>query len=250
MCGTCGCQVTNTYAFHYGHESEPKRVDLEEQVLRHNERLAERNRGIFEATRVLVVNLVSSPGAGKTSLLENTIRALKGEMAIGVIEGDQQTDRDAKRIEATGAKVFQINTMDACHLDAQMIKHALDHFSLPELDLLFIENVGNLICPGAFDLGEDFRVVLLSTPEGEDKPLKYPGIFYGSHLAILSKIDLLPVLELDANELITNIQKVHPHVPCYCLSAKTGEGMDEWYAWLREKVKEKRKTELPRQDFS
>jgi len=241
MCETCGCGMTNPNVFLHEHESEPKRVELEEKVLRHNDRLAERNRGIFEATQVLVVNLVSSPGAGKTTLLENTIRALKGEMAIGVIEGDQQTDRDAKRIEATGVNVLQINTIDACHLDAHMIKHALDHFSLPELDILFIENVGNLICPGAFDLGEDFRVVVLSTPEGEDKPLKYPGVFIGSHLVLVSKADLLRILELEVNQFFTNVKKVHPHVPCLALSAKTGEGMEGWYAWLSDKVKAKKK---------
>jgi len=240
MCETCGCGMANPCGFLHEHESEPKRVELEEKVLLQNDRLAERNRGIFEATQVLVVNLVSSPGAGKTTLLENTIRALKGEMSIGVIEGDQQTDRDAKRIEATGVKVFQINTIDACHLDAHMVRHALEHFSLPELDLLFIENVGNLICPGAFDLGEDFRVVVLSTPEGEDKPLKYPGVFIGSHLVLLSKVDLLRFLELEVDQFLANVKKVHPHVSCFSLSAKTGEGMEGWYAWLRDRVKQKK----------
>jgi len=242
MCETCGCGTTNFNSSLHQHESQPKRIELEEKVLRQNDRLAERNRGIFEATKVLVVNLISSPGAGKTTLLETTIRALKGEMHIGVIEGDQQTDRDAKRIEATGVNVIQINTVDACHLDAHMIRHALDHFALPELDLLFIENVGNLICPGAFDLGEDFRVVVLSTPEGEDKPLKYPGVFIGSHLVLVSKVDLSPVLELEVNQFLANIKKVHPHVPCLSLSAKTGEGMEGWYAWLRDKVKAKQQT--------
>jgi hydrogenase nickel incorporation protein HypB len=242
MCGTCGCGTTNANRFNHEHEGEPKRIELEEKVLQQNDRLAERNRGVFEATQVLVVNLVSSPGAGKTTLLEQTIQALKGEIKIGVIEGDQQTDRDAKRIEATGVQAFQINTMDACHLDAHMIRHAMEHFLLPEIDLLFIENVGNLICPGAFDLGEDFRVVLLSTPEGEDKPLKYPGVFLGSDLVLLSKVDLLHVLELDENQFLTNIKKVHPHVACLSISSKTGEGIEKWHAWLREKIKQKKGT--------
>ena len=241
MCEACGCGINNSTIFHHEHENKPKSVKLAEKVFAQNDRLAERNRGLFEATRVLVVNLVSSPGAGKTTLLERTIQELKREMTIGVIEGDQQTDRDAKRIEATGVKVFQINTIDACHLDAHMIRHALDHFLLPELDLLFIENVGNLICPGAFDLGEDFRVVILSTPEGEDKPLKYPGIFISAHLVLVNKVDLLKVLELDLKQFLSSVKKVHPHVFCLSLSAKAGEGMERWYTWLRDKVKEKKR---------
>ncbi|MBW1679617.1 MAG: hydrogenase nickel incorporation protein HypB [Deltaproteobacteria bacterium] len=236
MCETCGCGETTVL---HQRETEQKKIELEEKVLSKNDRLAERNRGIFEAMKVMVVNLVSSPGAGKTTLLERTIRELKGEMTIGVIEGDQQTDRDSKRIAATGVKVHQINTIDACHLDAHMIRHALDNFSLKELDLLFIENVGNLICPGSFDLGEDFRGVVLSTPEGEDKPLKYPGIFIDSHIVLINKIDLLKVLEMDLEQCLSFVKKVNPSVQCLCVSARTGEGMGGWYAWLREKVKEK-----------
>ena len=172
MCETCGCGKTTVL---HQHEPEQKKIELEKKVLDKNDRLAERNRGMFEATKVVVVNLVSSPGAGKTTLLERTIRELKNEVTIGVIEGDQQTDRDSRRIETTGVRVHQINTIDACHLDAHMVRHALDSFSLKELGLLFIENVGNLICPGAFDLGEDYRAVVLSITEGEDKPLKYPA---------------------------------------------------------------------------
>ena len=233
MCETCGCGVTTAL---HEHESEHKKIELEERVLSKNDRLAERNRGMFAAMKVMVVNLVSSPGAGKTTLLERTIRNLKGEMRIGVIEGDQQTDRDAKRIAATGVPVHQINTMDACHLDAHMIQHALDIFALQELDLLFIENVGNLICPGAIDLGEDFRAVVLSTTEGEDKPLKYPGIFIGSQLALINKIDLLEVLEVDLNQYVSFVKKVNPSVQCLSVSAKTGEGMNSWYDWLRQKT--------------
>jgi hydrogenase nickel incorporation protein HypB len=237
MCETCGCGEKTAV---HEHEAEQKTIELKERVLSKNERLAERNRGMFAATKVTVVNLVSSPGAGKTTLLERTIRELKDEMTIGVIEGDQQTDRDARRIEATGVPVHQINTMDACHLDAHMIQHALDTFSLQELDLLFIENVGNLICPGAFDLGEDYRAVVLSTTEGEDKPLKYPGIFIGSQLAVINKVDLLEVLEIDLNQYRSFVKKVNPSMECLSVSAKTGEGMAGWYDWLRDKVAEKK----------
>lgn len=228
MCETCGCG------------EELKMVELEERVLSKNDRLAERNRGIFDVTEVTAINLVSSPGAGKTALLERTITALKTKFLIGVIEGDQQTDRDARRIEATGAKVYQINTLDACHLDAHMVRHALDNFSLNELDLLFIENVGNLICPGAFDLGEDFRVAVLSITEGEDKPLKYPGIFLSSHLVLINKIDLLEVLGFDLEQCLSFIKKVNPLVECLCVSARTGQGMAEWYDWINQAVMKKK----------
>jgi hydrogenase nickel incorporation protein HypB len=237
MCETCGCGEQNLF---HDHQDGTKKVDLVEGVLSKNARLAERNRGIFEAMEVLVLNLVSSPGSGKTTVLERTIEALKDEIRMGVIEGDQQTDRDAKRIGATGVSVFQINTIDACHLDAHMVRHALDQFDLTSLDLLFIENVGNLICPGAFDLGEDYRVVILSTPEGEDKPLKYPGIFIDSHLALINKVDLVDVLGIDVAQYVSFVKRVNPQVECLPVSAKTGEGMVRWYEWLKEKVREKK----------
>lgn len=239
MCETCGCGEIRGL-----HEPETgrQRIALHEEVLSKNDRLAERNRGIFETTGVMVVNLVSSPGSGKTTLLERTIQALKEECAIGVIEGDQQTDRDSQRIAATGVSVHQINTLDACHLDAHMVRHALDSFPLRDLDLLFIENVGNLICPGAFDLGEDYRVVVVSTTEGEDKPLKYPGIFLNSQVVLVNKMDLADVLEVDVNQCLAFIKKVNPLARSLCVSAKTGTGMTEWYQWLREKMQEKRKT--------
>ena len=233
MCDNCGCEETTLF---HKHNEDKRLIELEEKVLNKNDRLAERNRGIFEAMGILAVNLVSSPGAGKTTLLETTLNKLKGELNIGVIEGDQQTNRDAKRIEATGVKVHQINTMDACHLDAHMIRYALDVFQLDKLDLLFIENVGNLICPAAFDLGEDFRVVVLSITEGEDKPLKYPGVFLGSQLVLINKIDLLGVLEFDLDQCLSYVNKVNPSVQSICISAKTGEGMDIWYDWVKQKI--------------
>ena len=238
MCDTCGCEETTLLR---KHNEERRMVELEERVLSKNDRLAEKNRGIFETMGILVINLVSSPGAGKTTLLETTINNLKGELNIGVIEGDQQTNRDAKRIEATGVRAHQINTMDACHLDSLMIRDALDTFHLDKLDLLFIENVGNLICPGAFDLGEDFRVVVLSITEGEDKALKYPGIFLGSQLVLINKIDLLRVLEFDLDQCLSYVKKVNPLVQSICISAKTGEGMDMWFDWVKQKIIEKKR---------
>lgn len=237
MCDSCGCGES---AFVHHGEEKQRTIGLEEKILSKNDRLAERNRGIFEASKVLVVNMVSSPGAGKTMLLERTIQSLKHELTMGVIEGDQQTDRDATRIAATGARVYQIITGDACHLDAHMVNHALDHFALKELDLLFIENVGNLICPGAFDLGEDFRVVALSTPEGEDKPVKYPAVFINSHLVLITKTDLLTVLDEKLEDYVVFVKKVNPTVACFGVSAKTGDGMEMWLEWLSEKVREKR----------
>ena len=236
MCDHCGCGTTG--ADQRG--SNARLIELEEQVLSKNDRLAGKNRSAFQAATVLVVNLVSSPGAGKTTLLEQTILALKHDLRIGVIEGDQQTDRDAQRIEATGVGVHQITTGDACHLDAHMVSHALEYFTLPELDLLFIENVGNLICPGAFDLGEDYRVVALSVPEGEDKPVKYPAVFLNSNLVLVTKTDLFEVLDGDFSQYLSFVTKVNPSVDCFGISAKTGEGMDQWYAWLKKRVREKK----------
>jgi len=237
MCDHCGCGEHTVF---HRHDEEQRIITLEENILGKNDRLAERNRGIFEASKVLVINLVSSPGAGKTTLLEKTIQALGDEMTIGVIEGDQQTDRDAKRIAATGVPAHQIITGDACHLDAHMVHHALDHFVLRELDLLFIENVGNLICPGAFDLGEDHRVLALSTPEGEDKPLKYPSIFISSDVVLVTKTDLLGVLGETLETYFCSIRKVNPDVECFGVAARTGEGMDAWYGWLKGKIETKR----------
>jgi hydrogenase nickel incorporation protein HypB len=221
---------------HHLKNNEHKKIDIEEKVLSKNDQLAKVNRDIFKSMNIMAINLVSSPGAGKTTLLEHTIRKLKSELVIGVIEGDQQTDRDAKRIKVTGVSVSQINTIDACHLDAHMIRHELDSFPLGNLNLLFIENVGNLICPGAFDLGEDFRVVVLSITEGEEKALKYPGIFLGSKLVLINKIDLLGILEFNLDQCLSYIKKVNPSVQCLCISAKTGEGMDKWHYWLKQKV--------------
>lgn len=230
----------NTSLNHHSEEHTNTRViEIEESVLKQNEELAKSNRKLFDFMGFIVVNIVSSPGSGKTTLLERTVRDLKDEFKIAVIEGDQQTDRDSMRIKAAGAPVYQINTINSCHLDAHMVEHALMHLreqvDIRTLDILFIENVGNLICPGAYDLGEDYRVVAISITEGEDKPLKYPGIFIDSQVAIVNKIDIAETLKADPDKYECYIHMVSPQIQCLKVSAKTGENMDEWYNWLREK---------------
>ena len=211
---------------HDGHESDKKKViDVETDVLAKNNLLAERNRGFFEAKGIKAINLVSSPGSGKTTLLEKLIQLLKSKKKIYVIEGDQQTSNDAKRIEATGAKAIQINTGNGCHLDAHMINHAVKTLEPEQGSILFIENVGNLVCPALFDLGEEMRIVIASTTEGEDKPMKYPTMFQSSDLCVLNKTDLLPYLDFDLEKFRENLQKVKAGIGLIELSAKTGEGL-------------------------
>ena len=208
------------------------KVEVGKDILEVNNRLAERNRGFFEAKNIFVVNLMSSPGSGKTTLLERTLKDLKGRHRVYVIEGDQQTDMDADRIKATGVPVVQVNTGRGCHLDAEMINRAVKELD-PEPDsILFIENVGNLICPSMFDLGEEARVVVMSVTEGEEKPLKYPDMFRGAGLCIINKTDLLPHLDYKISEAAENGLLVNGRLKFTQVSAKTGEGMDEWYDWL------------------
>lgn len=206
-------------------------VEIETDVLARNASLAAANRARLAAGGVLALNLVSSPGAGKTTLLVETLRRLQ-DAPVAVIEGDQETSADADRIRATGAPAVQINTGKGCHLDAQMVAQALDH--LPDLaqGVLFIENVGNLVCPAAFDLGEGARVVIASVTEGEDKPLKYPNIFASADLLLVSKADLLPHLDFDVAALIANARKVRPGLAAITLSATTGAGFDDWLGWI------------------
>lgn len=208
-------------------------VQIEQDILAKNNRYADENRCHFTDRAVLALNLVSSPGSGKTTLLTETISRLKDDTNIAVIEGDQQTARDAERIRATGVKAIQINTGKGCHLDAHRVGHALQELNLPEYSLLFIENVGNLVCPSAFDLGEAHKVVVLSVTEGEDKPIKYPDMFHAADLMILNKIDLLPHLDFDVELCIRLAKQVNPKIKVLSLSAKTGEGMDNWLKWLR-----------------
>jgi hydrogenase nickel incorporation protein HypB len=208
-------------------------ISLETDVLQKNNLLAQRNRGYFEAKSILALNLVSSPGSGKTTVLERTLNLLKKEKDIFVIEGDQQTTLDSGRISATGIPVVQINTGSGCHLDAGMINTAVKELNPTDRSLLMIENVGNLVCPALFDLGENFRVLIVSITEGEDKPLKYPHMFMSSHVCLINKTDLLPYVDFAIDKLKEYIGRVNPHLKCFELSARTGDGFDAWIEWIR-----------------
>jgi hydrogenase nickel incorporation protein HypB len=208
-------------------------VKIEQDILGKNNQYAQVNRDYFRQHHIFTLNLVSSPGSGKTSLLTKTIELLKAELAISVIEGDQQTSNDAERIRATGVKAVQINTGKGCHLDAHGIGHALESLAPEDNSLLFIENVGNLVCPSAFDLGEAHKVVILSVTEGEDKPLKYPDMFAAADMMLLNKIDLLPYVDFDVAQCIDYARRVNPRIKVLQVSARTGEGMDLWLQWLK-----------------
>lgn len=209
-------------------------------ILEANEDLAAENRRLFQSHKVVVLNLVSSPGAGKTSLLERTLASLKGELAIGVIEGDVATNYDAQRIGRYEVPVLQINTGGACHLDANMIRQALKDFPVAGLDLLFIENVGNLICPAEFALGEDLKVALLSVPEGDDKPEKYPAMFQQSAALVINKIDLLPFTDFNLEAARRRALALNPGLVIFPLSCRTGEGLELWLDWLRSLIKQRK----------
>lgn len=212
--------------------SQGEMVRIERDILGRNDALAAANRERLAAAGVFTLNLVSGPGAGKTTLLVETIRKLAGRVPVAVIEGDQQTEFDAERIRATGVPALQINTGKGCHLDAHMVGRALERLTLPAGGLLMIENVGNLVCPAAFDLGEAHKVVILSVTEGEDKPLKYPDMFAAADLMLLSKADLLPHLSFDTARAIDFAHRVNPDLPVITCSATTGEGLDEWIDWI------------------
>ena len=212
-------------------------IALETALLSKNQALAERNRGWLAGRGVLALNLMSSPGAGKTTLLERSIRDLQGEVGISVVEGDQATLNDAERIRATGAPAVQVNTGTGCHLEADMLRRALDLLQPAPGSLLVIENVGNLVCPALFDLGEQARVVIFSVTEGEDKPLKYPHMFSRADVLLLSKTDLLPHLRVDLARMTDNALAVNPRLKIFPLSAYTGEGLDAWYGWLRSELR-------------
>ena len=220
---------------HHSHAygtSEARVVQIERDILDKNDRFADENRGLLAARHVLAINLVSGPGAGKTSLLVRTINDLKGRLAVAVIEGDQATENDAERVRATGAPALQINTGKGCHLDAHMVGHALERLDPEAGSILFIENVGNLVCPAAFDLGETARVVVFSVTEGEDKPLKYPDLFASSDLVLLNKVDLLPHLDFDVDQALAAVKAVNRRAKVLRVSARTGEGLEAWYTWL------------------
>lgn len=224
--------------------SSERIIQVERDILGKNDRLAADNRARFRADDVLAFNLVSSSGAGKTTLLARAVSELKDNFPIGVIEGDQQTSNDAERIRATGVPAIQVNTGKGCHLDAAMIGEAYDR--LPRLNggILFIENVGNLICPAAFDLGEACKIVVFSTTEGEDKPLKYPNMFAASSLMLINKIDLAPALDLDLARTIEYARRVNPKIEVLTVSARTGQGFAAFYAWIRKRAEASRAASL------
>lgn len=201
-------------------------------LLKRNDREAERNRALFHSKGLLVLNVLSSPGSGKTKLLERTLSDMGARLRLGVIVGDLQTDNDARRLSGRGAPVVPITTGTVCHLESAMVSRAAEQLDLDALDVLVIENVGNLVCPARFDLGEDFRIVLFSTTEGEDKPLKYPSIFFKSELLVLTKIDLLPYVPFDVTTAIENARRVHPEMEIVKVSCLTGNGLHDWLNWL------------------
>lgn len=247
MCVTCGCGESEpvTHSGDHPHDDHPhehghshahggvRLIRLERDILAKNAEFAANNRRLFAERGILVLNLVSSPGSGKTTLLAQTVRALRDEFPVAVIGGDQQTANDAERILAAGAPAVQINTGKGCHLDAHGIGHALERLPLPEGGVLFIENVGNLVCPADFDLGEAHKVVVLSVTEGEDKPLKYPNMFAASGLMLLNKTDLLPHVDFDVGHCLEHARRVNPDMAILRLSARTGDGMEAWLDWVR-----------------
>ena len=213
----------------------PVMEKVAQKILSENDRIAGTLREAFLKRGILCVNLISSPGSGKTMLLEKTLEAFSQTERVAVLTGDIQTDNDARRLARYGFPVRQITTAGACHLDARMIEKALADWDLDSLEMLFIENVGNLVCPTAYDLGEEAKIVLLSVTEGEDKPLKYPGIFFKSDLALFTKIDLLPYVPFNLDEAHENARRIHPGIEMIDLSATTGQGMDEWKQWLAQR---------------
>jgi hydrogenase nickel incorporation protein HypB len=212
------------------------KITVVKNILEANQRMAEENRRRFDRQGLRVLNLMSSPGAGKTSLLEKTIHSLKGDFRIGVIEGDIQSTFDAERIERAGVPAVQINTGGACHLDSNMIQEALRSLEIQDLDLLFIENVGNLVCPAEFNLGEHHKVTILSVAEGDDKPLKYPLMFKESQVLVVNKIDLLPYCECNLDLMIDRAKEINPQLAVFPLSCRTGEGLEKWTGWLKENI--------------
>lgn len=261
MCMTCGCGsgdipldgdrenvehehvgadgVVYRHVHRHRHNMEPavsREVRIERDILAKNDGFASANRQRLEQEGVLALNLVSSPGSGKTSLLVRTILALQGKTPVAVIEGDQQTSLDAERIRATGIAAVQVNTGKGCHLDAQMVQRALAEQAPTPDSLLFIENVGNLVCPAAFDLGEAAKVVILSVTEGDDKPLKYPDMFRAARLMLINKCDLLPYVQFDVQRVIENARRVNPAIEVIQLSAVTGAGVAEWLDWLEREL--------------
>jgi len=246
MCATCGCSTSSlatfgggvTYRRVEGKTEKPDRmVDINERVLAKNDLHAQRNREWLRAADVVAFNLLSSPGSGKTTLLERTLRDVGAEHAFRVIEGDQETALDAERIRATGFEAIQINTGSGCHLEAEMVGRALASLAPPAGAVVMIENVGNLVCPALFDLGENAKVVLASVTEGDDKPLKYPHMFRAATLVLLNKVDLLPYVPFAIERFVEHVHRLNASATVLAVSALTGEGMPFWYGWLRERAR-------------
>lgn len=239
-----GTVITHSHSHDHTHETTSHihakihgtTISLEQDILAKNNLIAAQNRGWFKGRNILALNLMSSPGAGKTALLTRTINDVKNNLTISVIEGDQETINDAKKIQATGCKVIQINTGTGCHLDAAMIEKGLQQLNPPLNSVVMIENVGNLVCPALFDLGENLKVVILSITEGEDKPIKYPHMFRASEVMLLTKIDLLPYIQFDVQKCIEYAQQVNPQIQIFQVSALTGTGLENWYEWLTQKA--------------
>ena len=262
MCTVCGCNQSSeehhhandhghhhnhsSHTHHYGHNesglsvagfSQSKLIEIEKNILSKNDNYADVNRIWLAESSITALNLLSSPGAGKTTLLVDTLNRLDSKFPVAVIEGDQETSNDADRIRGTGAQAVQINTGKGCHLDAHMVGHALSDLEMHSGSggVVFIENVGNLVCPALFDLGEDAKVVVLSTTEGEDKPIKYPDMFQAADILLISKIDLLPYVDFDVDRAIEYARRVNPDIEVFLLSAKSGEGMDKWIDWIQQR---------------
>ncbi|MCX6971624.1 MAG: hydrogenase nickel incorporation protein HypB [Verrucomicrobia bacterium] len=252
MCKECGCGLggddvkigghsrhhghshghSHGHEHHHGHSHAPIKLDLNRSLMEKNDRLAERNRGFFKAKKLLVLNVVSSPGSGKTTFIRETAAQLAGKLRVGVIVGDLATDNDAARLREAGIPVVQITTGAVCHLDADMVSKAAAQLDLDKVDVLVIENVGNLVCPADYDLGEDLRVVLLSTTEGEDKPLKYPPMFHSAQVAVITKTDIAAAAGFDREQALGNLRRVSHHAEIFELSSKTGQGMQAWLDFL------------------
>ncbi len=216
------------------------KISVVRDILEANDRIAQQNKELFDENNMLVINLMSSPGAGKTTLLEKSIDALKDKVSIGVIEGDIQSTHDAEKIAAKGVPAVQINTGGACHLDGNMIRDTFKEFDFSKLDLLVVENVGNLVCPAEFQVGEDFKVMILSVTEGDDKPGKYPLMFHESKALLINKTDLLPYVDCSIEKIKEEALKINPDLTIFPVSCKTGEGLEEWISWLNDKINTKK----------
>lgn len=237
MCGICGCsdEMNDSHHHHaddHDHHHDHQHVLIEENIFQKNNMLAAKNAAYFEENHIAAMNIMSSPGSGKTTLLSKTIQALSGKIDITVIVGDQATHEDADKIKSHGGRALQINTGKTCHLDAHMIQHGIENLGLKPHSLLFIENIGNLVCPALFNLGEKYKVVILSVTEGDNKPLKYPEMFRHANLLLITKMDLLPYVDFDVEKCSTYAKHINPHIEILSLSSQTGVGMDKWYEWI------------------